>query len=626
MKKKLLILTLVVLIMSSLFVFAACNKDSETTLLDIYVNKDSVKELSKSSLMMSLPAGWEVDISGSSKYDNGYIDSLDAFVIKNTETSTLSVMKNGAKDMLFPESEGVRQLRVKDGLIAAVKNGTQGAAVYSAKWGLPVLLQKFFKSTDSVDIDKVIKILDGELVAVNYLYDVNGVKGYTSIYRPDNDGGRLVMRVKNESNLLANVLGFDGRYVTVTGNKEDGDGKAISRIFTVPDYAPDGGAVSSDATSNGRVIDNGESDYYDEITYIGGGKFLIHRDWTVDKEDDYTYYYDGEYVVVNRFIYEPSGDRLQNYSSKFIFLKLGNKYYNADKYADDTKNPIATSGFLRGDYMYAAFGLSIEADKTAYYDQFILDGNLNVMLSLSSNFGLKLNASADDVGAFDLIMSFVDGIGYTPLYPSAMRAYDRHGNVVFEDKKYEIVSAGMNNGMIVAQCRDSEDKSTYYYGAYDMSGKLVVPFKYSSLDPFLGYYTIGVREREDGDYEKYPSQGKTSKNVTVLIGKDGKEVEKLSDGSEPLADVATTGNKSKIYKLGCYMFTQTVKEDGKDVTKFGIKTITASVSGESNVIMPATMAGGCTLYSPVTQPQYVFVFDKITATDKSVMYNIYRLS
>ena len=62
--------------------------------------------------------------------------------------------------------------------------------------------------------------------------------------------------------------------------------------------------------------------------------------------------------------------------------------------------------------------------------------------------------------------------------------------------------------------------------------------------------------------------------------------------------------------------------DGKTVTKYGIKNFNPNV--QKNVVMPATMGSGCTLYAPSSSPKNVFVFDKITS-GSTFSYNVYRL-
>ena len=225
----------------------------------------------------------------------GYIESLNAFVVNNGEA--LSIVKcgdereyfdGGMKGMLFPSYLGIGALRVKDGLIACkFINGEAG--VFDATGNTVISRTKInYSSNTGANIDTILKILDGGLVAVNPSYGKSGVSGYTSIYRTTTSGdlkdrGMLVARLENAKGTLTNVKGFDGKYVTITGNTT-GD-----FIFSVPATQAAAGQTTI-ATTNGTVSDNDKDDYYGEITYMGGGKFFIHQDWTVAKDEEYTYY------------------------------------------------------------------------------------------------------------------------------------------------------------------------------------------------------------------------------------------------------------------------------------------------------------------------------------------------
>ncbi|UKI21286.1 MAG: hypothetical protein L6V83_06995 [Christensenella sp.] len=167
--------------------------------------------------------------------------------------------------------------------------------------------------------------------------------------------------------------------------------------------------------------------------------------------------------------------------------------------------------------------------------------------------------------------------------------------------------------MIVAAITDPQDSKQTLYGAFNLYGQEVVPFEYLSLSAFRGSYTIG--QKLDGEkVKKY-----------YIVGADGKTVDRMSDGSEPLKDMAYVKSSDEgIYKIGCYMFFVTQKgDDGKDVIRYGIKNFNPNV--QKNVVMPATMTSGCTLYAPSSSPSNVFVFDKISASSGEVSYNVYRL-
>lgn len=615
--------TLVVsVLLASCLVLFACDKNKPKTVEDIFKSTSSKSEFSGYKLEISLPAGWSVYTSSGKQTANssdvGYIESINAFVVEKGGVLSLVKMNDekiyfdgGIKGMIIPDWIGVSALRVKDGLIVC-KFASGEAGVLNQNGETVLSRTKIGANDDSsrslvnVNIDNAVKVLDGGLVAVAAQYDTQGKTGYTSIYRPTSSGalesrGALVCRVKNSDNKLSYVKGFDSKYVTVVGNK------AGDEIFAIPQTA-NAVVPNLDSTTNGTVSTNNNKNYSSEITYIGGGRFFIHEDWTVENTEDYTYYDGFDYYVFKRRIYTPDNDASSEYTANAdkVFLYLENKYYGGDK------GGIDTTSYLKDGFIYASYGLTI-IGKVGFYDQFILDENLNVVMSLTGNYGVTIkDQKKEKVGYFDLIMQCVDGYYYVPLHPSEVNVYDKAGNLVGHNDRGTVLQQELSNNMIVAAITDPQDSKQTLYGAFNLYGQEVVPFEYLSLSAFRGSYTIG--QKLDGEkVKKY-----------YIVGADGKTVDRMSDGSEPLKDMAYVKSSNEgIYKIGCYMFSVTQKgDDGKDVTRYGIKNFNPNV--QKNVVMPATMTSGCTLYAPSSSPSNVFVFDKITM-GADVSYNVYRL-
>ena len=616
--------TLVVsVLLASCLALFACDKNKPKTVEDIFKSTSSKSEFSGYKLEISLPAGWSVYTSSGKQTANssdvGYIESINAFVVEKGGVLSLVKMNDekiyfdgGIKGMIIPDWIGVSALRVKDGLIVC-KFASGEAGVLNQNGETVLSRTKIGANDDSsrslvnVNIDNAVKVLDGGLVAVAAQYDTQGKTGYTSIYRPTTDGalnerGALVCRVKNTDNKLSYVKGFDSKYVTVVGNK------AGDEIFAIPQTA-NAVVPNLDSTTNGTVSTNNNKNYSSEITYIGGGRFFIHEDWTVENTEDYTYYDGFDYYVFKRRIYTPDNDASSEYTANAdkVFLYLENKYYGGDK------GGIDTTSYLKDGFIYASYGLTI-IGKVGFYDQFILDENLNVVMSLTGNYGVTIkDQKKEKVGYFDLIMQCVDGYYYVPLHPSEVNVYDKAGNLVGHNDRSAVLQQELSNNMIVAAITDPQDSKQTLYGAFNLYGQEVVPFEYLSLSAFRGSYTIG--QKLDGEkVKKY-----------YIVGADGKTVDRMSDGSEPLKDMAYVKSSNEgIYKIGCYMFSVTQKGDeGKDVTRYGIKNFNPNV--QKNVVMPATMTSGCTLYAPSSSPSNVFVFDKISASSGEVSYNVYRL-
>lgn len=611
----------------------ACNDDKPTakTVADIFKSIESKGEFSSAKREFTLPMGWSVYTTSATKTsqsadvnsDIGYIESINAFVV--SKDGVLSIVRcndqreyfaGGIKGMIFPESLGISALRVKDGII--VCNFTSGEAGAFNINGETVLSRKKVGSSDTssskntidVNIDSVIKVLDGGMIAVSPTYDTKGETGYTSIYRPTTSGtlsdrGELVCRLSNLKGKLSNVKGFDGKYVVISENS------AGDFIYYVPQSA-NGKVESMSATTNGTVSDNGKDDYFSEITYIGNGKFFIHEDWTVASTEDFTYYDGDDYYVFQRRIYKPDSDVSEEYTKNAdkVFLYLENNYY------DGEKGGISTKSYLKDGFTYASYGLTIK-DKVGAYDQFILDENLNVVMSLTGNYGVTIkDQKKEKVGYFDLIMQCVDGYYYNPVSPSEINVYDGQGNKVGHSETSGIMQQELSNNVIIAAIQDPDDKSSYLYGAFNLKGESICKFEYLSLSAFRGAYTVGKAKDEDNKTKYY------------IVGSDGKRIETMSDGSTPLNDIAMDSKKTPIYKIGCYMFrVDSGQKDANNniIYKYGIKNFNPNVS--KNIVMGATMSAGSVLYAPSSSPSNVFVFSKISSgtSTSDATYEVYRL-
>ncbi len=627
---KIIALTLTVCtLFACVALLVSCDKDEvkAKTVEDIFKSTQSNPEFSGVKREFTLDTGWSVYTTSAAKStqavnansDVGYITSIDAFVVSNG--SVLSIVKcgdtreyfdGGMKGMILPASLGISALRVKDGLIAC-KFNDYTAGVFDSNGRTVLSRTKIdWSSNSGANIDSIIKILDGGLIAVNPTYDKSGTSGYTSIYRPSVNSelsqcGTLVAKLENAKGTLTGVKGFDGKYVTVTGNT------AGDYIFAVPSSVS-GEVGTTTATANGTVADNDKDDYYGEITYMGGGKFFIHQDWTVEKDEEYTYYDGFDYYVFSRRIYTPDNDKSSEYAKNAdkVFIYLENNYYDGDKAG------VSTSQYLNDGFTYASYGLTI-IDKVGYYDQFILDENLNIVMSLTGNYGITIkDQKKEKVGYYDLVMQCVDGYYYNPVLPSEFNVYDKDGNTIGHNDRNDIQQQELSNGIFVVAINDPDDTSSNpekLYGAFNLKGEVVVPFNYLSLSAFRGSYTVGKAKNEDGVATWY------------IVGSDGKQITQMTDGSTPLstAEIATDSNGNFIYKIGCYMFKVDSGEkdsNNKIIYKYGIKNFNPNVN--KNVIMNATMSAGSVLYAPTSSPSNVFVFDKVTVGN-NVSYTVYRL-
>lgn len=91
-------------------------------------------------------------------------------------------------------------------------------------------------------------------------------------------------------------------------------------------------------------------------------------------------------------------------------------------------------------------------NKVGTYDQFILDENLNVVMSLTGNYGITIkDQKKEKVGYLDLIMQCVDGYYYNPLLPSEFNVYDKDGNRIGHNGRNDIKQQELSNNIFVAR-------------------------------------------------------------------------------------------------------------------------------------------------------------------------------
>lgn len=602
MKRKVFAFVIAVVVLAVLAtVLVGCDKD--VRLGDIFVNYRSAGEITRAELQLTLPAGWNV-LTDSTTYadsDIGYSESLDAYIVVNSAGSLNIARADESKETVFmlrdsagnPTVSGISAIKIY-GTLALIRFNNNTASVINLANGRTVV-----KQSDTVGISEkvteAVSVLDSELVAVNPAYStVCTGTDYTPVYRVST--GELVFKVYNKGGSLDCVYGFDGRYVLVENQSGTSSSKEYaSYLYSVPEKASSALEVKpSEACTYDRASE--KDDYYSEATYLGEGKFYVHEEWTVSSSDDYTYSYSGEYYKVYRYIVTPENGQRTAYNSSYYFLNCVNSYFEKAT----SRCNVAPTSFLQSGYIYSSFGLYVPESKEAEYDQFVLDKDLNVVLSLTNNWGIELEyVERDVIGVYDLLLQFQDGYGFAPLAPSALRLFDEDGKIVLEEKQYPLSAVNIHDGMIIVQT--VKDSKTLY-GAFDMNGELVIPFEYSYIEAFRGYYTYAVR---------------ASDSTAVLLGRDGSVLEYMSDGSKPLSDIAVTGKKTKIQKRGCYMYTTTTA-DG--TTVYGIKNYNADV--ESNVVLEAQFLKGCTLYSPSIDANSVFVFGQ---TEENGPVKIYRL-
>lgn len=603
MRKIRTIASVIIVLVAVCVLATACGRftDYVPTIGEIYGNTYTAGAIDTATLQTILPEGWSVLGSAASPNadsDTGYIASLDAYVVKNSDNVISIVKANGGEgQLLFGAEIGVKAVHAVGDTIL-FRRTNSGREEYGAmnSNGNFVLDPALTSNSATATLTSALRVLDDNLIAVNPSYD-NGTtnKNYTPIYSTET--GELVCRVKNPNGSLLNMYAFDGRYVVTSFT--DGSKNMGCYIYDLQRDGAAGGDVDPSSYGIYYNADGSLDNYYVEALYIGNGRFYVHQEWTVDSDEEYTYFYNDEYAKVVRYIYDAAANKRDLYESPYIFINLvspryangtdymqielpdsaptGYSYYSNGIYYDSTAKcfKVAADTFLQEGYFMSFFALYVPENKEAEYDQLVLNEDLKVVYSLTGNAGIKVEGTQEkeSIGYYDLIMRCADDLCYTPICPSALRVYTRDGKLVFEKTDRNFLSVSYQDGMFVAATVDAE--GNVLYGAYDKEGNLAVDFKYTYIEPFRGYYTYAVSEE-------------TGSNV--LLGRNGKTVDVLQDGTTPFADAAKSSNKP-ILKRGCYMYKTTVDS----TTLYGIKVYGAS--GENDIVIPAEYSSSATLYT-----------------------------
>jgi hypothetical protein len=579
--KKTLALILTVLIAVSVFlqVFSACNKKEETKYLDVYFNYDEVGEFSSMEKIVSLPDGYQLYLSNDDFFhsysDYGYLKSIDAFIIRSGATGSyakLDVLMAGETVPLFAgqTASEIIQIQVRHGLIAVMTTGTN-IGVYDPKareWILPVVGARAVAASISSSIDQYLKILSKDYIAVAPTADTfiqskvdEGTASFynskMSIYSVKTK--TMVGRVECQTRALSALAGFDD-YVVVTGDTST-QGRKQTKIIRL-DSAEENWQRIFQPTVNGiyEAYTSAATDGI-EATYFGGGKFLIHQE-TAGNENAYFYKEPSEtegsfnYWQVYRWVYQADTDQKTAWQSDILMLSITNEYYEYD-----TGKQFNAKSFLKSGYSYVGFALYRNPDKTVDYDQFIIDRDFNIVLSLSRNFGMNFDNETEvtSTSFYELILTYVGGYGVVQVGSGAVKLYDANGKIVCMNNEHNYLSATYNSGMIVCSIKDearsTQSKTEYLYGAVDITGRITVPFIYTKLTMFTGFYAIGERL-------------KNNKTSVVLVAKNGYEIE-LGYNSVPndIFMLRYNASNAPIYKTGCYVY----YSGSGDAIRYGLK-------------------------------------------------------
>ena len=247
MRKKLISICIVIVIsLLAICSLVGCNKKkTKVVYTDIYKSASSQQEYTGFQTLMSLPAGVSIvtESTGVSRGgDYGYIPDMDAFVIKDSSTKFLNLVKSGENKAIIRTTDNdgdygfnlaIVAIKCAHGRIAVIRADGR-AEVYNSEGRIVVNNSNFHNITDSTKIEEVLNILSSELLAVNFSYDANfntssyGSIDYVSIYRMSN--GVLHGLIRNESNTVSAIEGADDYVVTFPTDSSESKTQRVYKI------------------------------------------------------------------------------------------------------------------------------------------------------------------------------------------------------------------------------------------------------------------------------------------------------------------------------------------------------------------------------------------------------------
>lgn len=640
-KKTLLAILLIAVIGASSIVFFGCNKNKYEykSLLDYYVNYNEVNEFSQAQKLVELNAGYSLYIRGSEssdqKYtDYGYLDELNAFVLKNdvenySGYNTLDVVKDGRylfKGLLDSNNLSINivQVRYVHGLLAVMSDrGYLG--VLDPKEGIWLIKPEhdYLKGDVDNSIDEYLKILSNDFIVTKTETDAEILKkNRFYLY------SKTVTNIKYEAAIvgyfgkkdttltLSEVYGYENYFVTKTTNANNND-KSRYSIYNVGNLKNIKNAVDKKDNllkpiSSG-IIDstNASSTTKFEFQYFGNGKFLVQQLSKVTDPDktnpNYTFKTLAEegksydYWDLTRFLIDAKNNTSKLYNSDFVFLTMSNNY---DKFnTSDTK--VYTSKYLKDGYTYCKLGYTINEDKSVDYDQYIIrNSNFNIELSLTKNYGysIKSQKEVDELSFYDLLKTFVNGKGFVSFGTSIVKLFDAKGNVIGQNSDGDYLTSVYNAGMIVASKNVLVNGvSKVKFGAMNSEGRVTVPFEYDELSLFVGDYAIGVIGKD-----------------IYLVDKSNYKVQLYGSNKVLGYNIATSSTGTGIYKSGVFV-SYTEKNDTK---LYGLKKTSTDFS--KNVILPEQYSN-ITLYSPNKSFNVVYAACEAKNENGVKHYTIYKL-
>lgn len=534
-------ITVFFVLIISLFSLTAC-KDEEKEIIpydSLFVQNTTMTPFESADLIASLGTGVEpyYSVSGSSKnYDNTYVAAYGLFVVQTTreingETFKVYGFYSTEKKALLTEIkyaefevyQGMIALRTPEGSCSLIK--TNGDVIFGEDEGYTAtsLNYCFYPISKNYIATKAtggmfFNICD---TAGNFLRD---------------EGGNLY---KFAGDFRQYIKAYDNYLIRVDAATSS-SAKKIS-IIDLKKPTIDNGVVVPFRTFVGSTLNSNVNAFY-----LGNGNFYCYDMYKGDKDGYRFKAADGTYYKATHWSFDAKSNTIIDLPQNYIFTTIINEYN-----AEDLQTPIDVEAYIKKGYSFVSAGYYIDG-KTGNNDQFLIDSNLNIILSMTSQLGTNTIYDENNAEFREVFLTYVGGIGFNSTSVGDMLLYDTNGNIILK-KEGIYKNVIYNNGIVTAQVayEVEKDKLVYYYGAWTLDGAPIFDAysrKYEKMTCYIGSFALVEMTNANGI------------RTCFLVDKEGAHHEILSD-------IATAGT-SFIYKPGCFTSKTTINK----TTVFGVKT------------------------------------------------------
>lgn len=530
MKKLFITVLLVILSVAGLY---GCRPDVVTeekvTFDKIFVSNSAISSYTSANSLFSLPEGCTLYYTGTAKdYSTSYVTTMEAFLVRKSVTT-------GETTTVYYGMYG------KTGNVVVPVNYIDFAVYYGYilvgdSEGKGYLYNKNGQIVVSAASTSYIQPISADYIAVRT------VAGWCNIY---NSSGE---KVKNSSNAEIEIKGLPTDFKAV-------DNYIIKSVTVnkIPEaYIYD--LTAGVWKANGKFDFVESSSYSLDVYYLGNGKFYcytLNSEATVDSYDFQNI--SGDYCLSEIWIYDAVQDTITYQNKSVLYSSIINSYYY-----EETSSLLDINSQLQKGYSFVSAALVVQADKTTAYDQYIMDSNCKVLVSMLATLGdnVEYNASEDDYR--DVLLTYIGDIGFSNTTSGNLKIYDKYGNVILNKEDATYSGVFVNNGVITAlKTQTVGGTETSYYVAYDLQGNEIIPAsrRYTSLTAFVGGYALA----------EYKDSSSKLKIVMVDI-----------NGVPSTPDVNAIKNSSQTvtgyyYKTGVYVFKNST------TSKYGLKAFDGTV-------------------------------------------------